>query len=302
MKIIINLFTALVLTSILVTGCDKGEKLTPTDHPEDVKGDNTLPQGNHPYDAEILNLYKKYGTLFLYKYDSSDLYNSGLNYIAGLYEPAINRTTRVGLFDVPADENFVGQQLDMVKDLWLKYYPEALLKKGMPHKVYLVDSFFKAWPGPGKPSDNWPEPRNAFLGTDYFLVSWGSARLNTIADYEKYDIKSILNKGFLVLAHQRGLINRTSDFTASTNYGQLEYATYLEQGILDWTRKTPDADWDVYMETIVSNSYADLIAPGGVLNPAIDKKGVIRKKYNFMLAYFQTAFGVDLQAIGNAGK
>jgi hypothetical protein len=63
----------------------------------------------------------------------------------------------------------------------------------------------------------------------------------------------------------------------------------------------PDADWDKYMDVIVSNSYDMLTSSGNILSPDTDTKGVYRKKYDAMINYFKTTFGVDLQAIGNAG-
>jgi len=37
------------------------------------------------------------------------------------------------------------------------------------------------------------------------------------------------------------------------------------------------------------------------LHPGVDTKGLIRKKYEIVIAYFKSTFGVDLQAIGDAG-
>lgn len=300
MKIVVNILTVVLLT-FLVTGCKKEAKLTPSDKPEHVKNHQVLPQGNHPYDTEILRLYQKYGTLFLYKYDSLDLYYNIDEYMGGTYDPVKNETTIYGLFDTPADEAYIGQQLDMVKDLWMKYWPDALLKSAMPHKFYLVDSFFYAYNGPGTPADNWWEMYDFYEGPDYFLVSWGSDRLNTIPATAKYNMKAKLNARFLVLAHLRGFIKPTAAFAAVTNYGAATYANHKEMGIIDWTRSGLQKDWDVYMETIVSNTFTKLNSPGNVLHPAVDKKGVIKKKYDIVIAYFQSAFGVDLQAIGNAG-
>ena len=56
------------------------------------------------------------------------------------------------------------------------------------------------------------------------------------------------------------------------------------------------------MTAIVSNSYATLTSPGNILDPAVDVNGLIRQRYDMMIAYFKTLFGVDLQAIGDAGS
>ena len=301
MKQSIYLLTVVLLSSSLLAGCKKEAKLTPTTTPEDVYGDSTLPQGNHPYDADILQLFKKYNTLFLYKYKPHDLYYNVTDYIGGTYDTASDQTTKPGYFDVPADEAYVGVQLDLLKELWLNYYPDSLLKKGLPQKVYLVDSFYLAYSGPGKPLDNYPTFLEAFKGGDYILATWGSARITNIALADKYALKSQLNADFLDLAHAQGAVTRSPAFTALTDYSAVNYYTADALGVIDYyNHGTPDTDWDLYMETIVSNSYATLTSPGNILSPDRDTNGIFLKKYNIMIAYFQSVFGVDLQAIGNA--
>jgi hypothetical protein len=302
MKTIINILPVLLLSSCLITGCKKEAKLTPSEKPEDVYSGHTLPQGNHPYDADIRQLFDKYGTMFLYKYVYNDLFFNISSFDGGAYDTATNTTTRGGYFDVPADQAYIGAQLDTLKAIWLNYYPDSLLKKGLPQKVYLVDSFYFAYPGPGRPTDNYPDLLEAYLGGDYILATFGGARIQTISPEEKYTLKGALNSYFLAYAHARGAVKLSSDFTALTDYSAMTYSNYYSLGIIDYNNSTPEKDWDAYMMAIVSNSYAILTSPGNILDPAVDTKGVIRKKYDIMIAYFMSAFGVDLQAIGNAGS
>jgi len=299
-----RLLYILALTSLWMTGCKKEAKLTATTKPEDVYGDPTLPQGNHPYDAEILQLFKDYRTLFLYKYKSHDLYYNITDDLAGVYDTAADKTVKTGYFDVPANEAYVGQQLDLLKELWLKYYPDSLLRKGLPQKVFLADSFYFAYKGPGKPINNWPTMFSAFNGGDYILASWGGSRIADITPEEKYEMKGQLNAAFLLFTHKQGAIKPIAAFKAQTDYGGVNQTNYYEQGLIEYDYNggnTPDRDWDAYTTMIVSNSYDVLTSPGYYLSPDVDTKGTIRKKYDIMIAYFKTTFGVDLQAIGNAG-
>jgi hypothetical protein len=295
-----SIITALLFTICVAAGCKKEEKLTPSEEKEDVYGDHTLPQGNHAYDAEILQLFQKYNTLFLYKYVPNDLYYQLRDFTGGMYDPVKDSTTHYGYFDVPANEAWIGQQLNLLKDIWLKFYPDAVLKTMLPKKVFLLDSIYYALNGPGKPIDNFYESFSTYQGEDFFAVTWGGPRLNTITAAEKYDYKSTLNLLFLTTARQKGMVQRISAFTALTNYPAVTYVNHYELGVIDYYRRSPDADWDVFVETIVSNSYSKLTSPGGVLHSGVDTKGLIRKKYDIMIAYFLNTFGVDLQAIGNA--
>ncbi len=302
MKQLLNISIILVIAGLVVAGCRKEKALTPTTEKENVYGPHTLPQGNHPYDNDIQVLYNKYNTLFLYKYKPEDLYYNFDYWRGGEYDPVANKTTRTGLFDIPAGEAWVGKQLDLLKEIWLNYYPDSLLRKGLPQKVFLVDSFFYAWAGPGKPAENWPELYNIFTGGDFIVATWEGSRMEAITPEEKYTYKSELNTAFLKKARELNAVRRLSAFTSLTDYSQINSTNYKQLGIIESGVFTPDDDWDSYMKTIVSNSYTKLTSPGGALHASWDVNGVIRKKYDIVIGYFQSAFGVDLQAIGNAGS
>lgn len=299
MQPIINKLSVLLLLFVLTAGCKKEAALTATPEKESVYGDHTLPQGNHAYDTDILQLFQKYNTLFLYKYVPKDLYYQVKDYTGGKYD-AVKDSTFYGYFDVPAGENYVGQQLSMLKDIWLKFYPDAALKAMLPKKVFLLDSFFYAYTGKGKPVDNWPTLYDTYQGEDFFAVTWGGSRITSMSAAERYALKSTLNILFLTAARQKQIIVRSQDFTLLSNYAAVTRTNYYELGLISYYSRTPDTDWDAFVTMIVSNSYADLTAPGGYLSPDFDTRGLIKKKYDVMIAWFKTNWGVDLQAIGNA--
>jgi len=299
MKSFVNIVTVLLLLFI-GAACKKEGTLSPSPEKEQVYSEYSLPQGNHAYDADIVQLFQKYNTLFLYKYAPHDLYAQGNEYTGGTYDAAKDSTTWYGYFDVPANENFVGQQLDLLKNTWLRFYPDNMLKAMLPKEVFLLDSFFYAYNGPGKPVDNWPTFYDTYQGNDFFAVAWGGSRITAMTAAKKYALKSTLNTMFLTTARKKGLIRRSTAFSAVSNYAAVTYTNYLQQGVIDFYSRSPDTDWDAFMTMIVSNTYSDLTAPGGFLNPGVDTSGLIRKKYDLMIAWFKSVWGVDLQAIGNA--
>lgn len=301
MQPIIRSFTALLLLFVLAAGCKKEKALTPSGKKENEYGDYSLPQGNHPYDADIVQLFRKYNTLFLYKYVSHDLYYQVGDFTGGTYDAVKDSVTRYGYFDVPAGEAYVGKQLDLLKDTWLKFYPDAVLTAMLPKKVFLLDSIYFANMGAGKPIDNidFSHFPDTYTGEDFIAVTWGGPRIDAMSADRKYTYKSAVNTTFLTIARQKGLIMRSTAFTALTDYKSVNWANYNEMGVIDWLSTSPDVDWDTFVTTIVSNTYNQLTSPGGVLSPDVDTKGLIRKKYDIMIAYFQSVYGVDLQAIGN---
>lgn len=96
------------------------------------------------------------------------------------------------------------------------------------------------------------------------------------------------------------LIKRSTAFTSVTNYGaSMTAANMYEFGILHYSYRTIAGDWEQYVKAIVSTPYEQLIAPGGILHPDIDKKQMIRKKYDYMINHFKEEYNIDLQAIGD---
>ena len=140
-----KLLKQILILSLITWGfmaCDRESALTPSG-PENVYGDPTLPQGNHDYDNTIMDWFKKYNTLFLYKYVPHDLYYGGNSYLGGTYDPVKDTTAAgtnaqnyTGYFDVPADEDYVGFQLKLLNDTWLKFYSDEFLLKFYRKKFF----------------------------------------------------------------------------------------------------------------------------------------------------------------------
>ena len=130
-----------------------------------------MSQGNHDYDKDILEMFKKYNTLFLYKYNPRDIYYNTDEYVGGTYFPDKD-STAAGLFDVPSDEAWVGKQIKLLQELWLDYYPNEFLRQGLPLRVFLVDSLYSAKNGIGSPVKLLNNNYLVRRGVDYILVTY----------------------------------------------------------------------------------------------------------------------------------
>lgn len=109
------------LLVLLLGSCQKEAKLSPA--PPNVF--YTLPQGNHPYDQDILQFYNTYHTYILYKFDSSDFnYN-------------ITAPLDATLSARPADTNYIAQAMAFLHANWFDAYPPAFLQKTLPFKILL---------------------------------------------------------------------------------------------------------------------------------------------------------------------
>ncbi len=304
---IIKIILVLALLQWCTVSCYKEDVLTPTEETENVYNKHTLPQGNHDYDTEIVALFQKYNTLFLYKYVPHDLYYNKSEWLGGIYDSKCDSIIRTGLFDVPADESYVGDLLVLLKDIWLRYYPDSFLKNNLPGRVFMLDSLF--WiPAyckglKGHPQDYLWNNHLAYAGGDYIAVTWGGERIEHITPDEWYKLKSAINSVFLAKSASMGGNKPTDAFLAVSDYSVS--VPWWEDGYkYGFIKPTSDKqeDWNTFIEAIVSNTYDILTSSGenGFLHPDKDINGLIRQKYDIIIEYFLAVHEVDLQAIGNA--
>jgi hypothetical protein len=141
------------------------------------------------------------------------------------------------------------------------------------------------------------------------VATWGGARIAGITQADKYVEKGRLNAAFLAFAHKQGVVKVGKAFSGLTDYSTVTWSNYLDLGVMYYVlggnyylATNAGTDWDKLVEMIVSNSYDVLTSSGNILSPDTDTKGMYMKKYNVIINYFKTTFGVDLQAIGNAGS
>lgn len=299
MKTIIYLAIILSIT-IGVLGCKKEGSLIASQEPENIYSEYTLPQGNHDYDQDIKTLFNRYNTLFLYKYNPKDIYYNSDTYLAGTYYTK-NDSTSSGMFDVASDEAWVGKQIDLLKELWLDYYPDNFLKK-LPLKVFMVDSLYTAKSGYGSPSSLINNNILARKGVDYFLVTYGSKRISTMTQQEKYTYKKALHRTFLdnIDLPVPKDFAEVSNYTIFSNVNNKAYMNFY--GFINWDQsKTPKDDWKVFMDAIIDQPYSVWISDGplGFLHPSKDTQKRILKKYNIVIDHFKKEYQIDLLKISN---
>ncbi|MDR2414004.1 MAG: putative zinc-binding metallopeptidase [Odoribacteraceae bacterium] len=303
-----NTFTALLLLALCHVACEREEELTPRTGPENVYGDYTLPQGDHDYDAYILEFFKKYNTLMLYKYEPRDIYWNVTNnaFIPVVYD-SIGGVAVAGHVDTPADEAYIGDQINMIREKFLAHYPDPFLLEMLPKKIFLLRSFVER-AKTGAETDKAPA-----AGVDYLLFQWGGEEIRSITPARVNEFKSKASEVFLRKLVSSGKLQRDPLFLSITDYTTpgSGNAARLANGFITPSAITESADWDAYVYAIVYTPRDTLVAPRGtlpitdfvnrrgLLTPEYDASGKIRAKYAAITTYFKESFGVDLQAIGN---
>jgi hypothetical protein len=297
-----------IIILLLLAACERAEELTPRLEPENVYGDHTLPQGNHDYDDYIVEFLDKYNTLILYKYAPHDIYwNVTNNIVRPVEYDSAGQVAVAGYLDTPADEAYIGQQLELTREKFLRHYPDDFLLRMLPKKILLVNSFVSLTVA-GVATNQAP-----FSGYDYLLFPWGGPGILTITPAEVNDFRARASDIFLRRLVNNGKITRDPTFLSISDYATpgSTNAAKIANGFIAPSATSQADDWAAYVQAIVSNPYDTLVAPRGdipltdfvnrrgLLTPEYDTGGRIRRKYDAMIAYFRDEHGIDLQAIGN---
>ena len=152
----------------------------------------------------------------------------------------------------------------------------------------------------------------AWFNYDNICVSYGNAGVTTMTSSDSTKFLAKINLIFIQSIPGRNLSAPTHDFTAVANYNGTfsSQALAYSQGIITnyINTRSPQLDWNAYMEAMVSRSETNLnkstvntdMTSMGILNATKDTNGKIRQRYNVIRNYFINNYGVDLQAIGNA--
>lgn len=295
MKNIVCYFTLFLV--FLVTGCYNENKLTPTEQPEAISGKYTLPQGDHTYDTDILTLYKKYNTLLLYKFEDRDFWWNVSSDIRWTHDTA-SGSTSAGWEAIPANENYVGEQIGLLQDKFFTYFPDTLLFRTLPLK-FLLCNYLNYIPDQGRyPEDSDKKFCNVYWGYDYIGVNWGNEKILNMTAEERNQFKNDICTLFLSKTAKKKMARAQAFFAVST-YSSSGSSKPEDGFVEDNIGSNLDNDWNSYISMIVSTPYEQLIGTAGLLSEGVDTSGKIRQKYDIMVEFFQTNYNVDLQAIGN---
>lgn len=308
------------LTILLTASCDNGDS---TLEPSGIKDTFTLPQGDHDFDTTIVNFYKQYGTYILYKFTDKDAYwtpSGWKNGVVGI--DSVGGTD--GYIVKPADERYIGKQLELLKELWISSYSEKFLKAFLPVKILLcseVDSLKREYVFTPTFATNYvPQSVGAWYNYYNICVNYGNNAIETMTAADRNLFKGKITRAFMQSISDRDLITSPSDFAEITNYNNLSEdktnpALWTKGTFLysDFSSQTANKDWYIFMRMMMFHSEDFLTrAPSaindydtseaaweGILNPAKDTNGLLKKKYDIVRNYFIKNYDMDLQTIGN---
>lgn len=292
----VKILLSFAVLSLLLAGCGKDEKIIPTDFPEHTY---SVPQGNNDYDTRIVKWFEDCGIIILYDYTDADIYWSVTKWLQAKQLSATSWST--GILTARAAPDWINGQLDLLEKNFLNLYSADALHKYAPLRLFLCGELFSVTTTAGaktvKPSD---------IGYKSLIVNYGSEAVQALTQAKKLEFKNSINSNFIKWATDQSLIPLSTEFLAVSDYATaVTNATMYERGLLKNVLSNTN-DYETYFNAILSYSYEELTmetAAGnytmyGILNPIKDTKGLIRKKYDMMIAHFEK-YGIDLQAVGN---
>ena len=304
-----NILIILAFTVAVIACTKKEAPLSPSNKNE---FGYTLPQGNSSYAQRIRDYYNRFGVYLLYNFTPKEAYWSITKWDS-LYRL------------IPADSNYVDNQLDLLDTTFFRYYSDSTLREYLPIKFLLCGSIRKS--GVGAELDAYVTTRSGSSETGYnyetFIANWGSSRILNINGVKDSAVifRGNINYSFLRLANLKNQIPRSDLFKSFADYTTPIVNNTLPQrykrGFLipvsnSVTPPGESTDWEHFIQAAVQNPYSYLTdASGinasdatfkGILTAVKDSSGLIRKKYDEITDYYKTNYKIDLQRIGNGDK
>lgn len=268
----------LIVAIALMSACKKEAALTPSE-PQTVQ---LLPQGNSSYDDSIMACYNQYNTYILYRFTQGDY---AYNYINRKKDSAFN-----------ANPAYISPVLRAVYDNIINFFPEPFLKRTMPYKILLA-SYIGA--GATRSATGY----DATYAT--LTIGWAdSTLLNLASPAQLKAFRVNMVRAYLDRAYRATALHVPVEFQVSLPAG-VEYRTITttlqknQNGIIEPFGPSLNVTTDFlgYLQAMMTRPKAEI--ENAYFRPAIDSKGMFKKKYAIVAAYFKAEFGFDPQDLGN---
>ncbi len=313
------------------TSCNYDEdELTPSG----VTSSYQLPQGSHDYDATIQKFYEENGVYLLYKFSNKDAYWTPSGWTNGT--PSEDNSGKQGFTVKAADETYVGQQVNLLNEVWFSKLSTTAKKRLLPtiillcsevnNVVFTYDFFpvFKSYYA--------ESPILSHYNYANLCVTYGSSAISSLTEAQKKEYaNSIIESWAEYISEHKA--EPTSEFSTSIDYSSTAI-TYLSSpaeccavGTLNAGYNTTAVkDWQLFLDMMMlypesyltedagdlSNvwSFTNYVNGDyvydyegifhGILNLKRDTKGLLKQRYDIVRNYFITNYDFDPQSVGNS--
>ena len=273
-------FFLLAAVAITFSACSYDEdELTASDEPSSYQ----LPQNGHDYDQTIADFYKATGKYLIYEFNDKDAYYTPSGWKRWEMPEENPQYAPAAYLVKPADQAYVGQQIELLNEVWFSKLSDKARQKLLPVKLllcsevdscyatatyeYILTPVFSMKTIITEHQDN----VNGWYNYDHFCLGYGNSTVASLTDAQK---KAFACKIFHLWPEYiaERIAPATSEFLASVNYDNLGNISYIakccEAGILANTYNNPrSTDWTRFILMMLNYSEdwlndATITAPG----------------------------------------
>ena len=325
-------FAALAAT-VTLASCDYDEdELTPSDETSSYQ----LPQGSHDYDATIQKFYDDNGVYLLYKFADKDAYWTPTGWTNGT--PSEGDDGKQGFTVKAADKNYVGQQINLLDEVWFSKLSATAKKRLLPTLIllcsevndvaymYTFTPVFKAYYG--------ESPLLSHYNYDNICVTYGSSAVTSLTEEQKkaYGSSILVSWAEYISEHKA---EPSTEFSTSIDYSSNDITSKSSPtdccaaGTLNAGYSTSAIkDWQLFLDMMMLYpesyltedagdfssvwSFTNYVNGGyvydyegifhGILNIKKDTKGILKQRYDIVRNYFINNYDFDPQSVGNSRK
>lgn len=288
----IFLFLSLIATPILLSGF----LLSCSDDDITASPDNYLvdfPQGNNPYDMEIREIYEKYGTQMLYRFNDA------------MFRWQV--TGRLDYISTEGDERYVAEAVAFIKHNCLDFYSDDSLKLMLPYRIYLAKKLSRIFSYSG---NNISGSHVSYTDTipgiaavnGYCNICFGCAnnRLAGLSEDSLQLVKGELNASLIAYGLEQGIFKVPDTFT-KLEFSNVNWSNFVGAGgyntfglleYIDAKSMTPEQDFTLFLKYLIAYPTDKFEARFTV--SAFDTSGRIAQKAKIVREWMQSEYGIDL--------
>jgi len=310
-----QIYFLMALGMMLLSGCTKEEGEL---EPSGIEVGYTVPQGNHDFDATIVNYFNRFESYLLYDFTEKDAYWTPTAWKNG-YPSTDDQNGRAGMEITMPDLDYIAPQLDLLDKTWFSLYPDNFLKEYLPRLILLCDDVryyninYWVWPWTYEASSIY-----AISNYQNICVSYANVGVETMTAADTLAFASAVNNAFLSSMISRDKLEPTDEFISSANYTN---AKSLYTNSASWAygifqpyyEASATNDWEnfVRMMMVCSEDYLNRevsyvndydyssSAWEGLFTSLKDTNGLLKQRYTIVRNYFIDNYGFDLQEVGN---
>ena len=276
-----------------------------------LERDYIIPQGMSPDDDRVVELFEKYGTYFLYDYTEAEFNYSIVS--------STSSSSNVTIYGVLGDPMYLGDMLDLLDEIWLRFYPDEFLAFNLPYRVLLADTIKQVY--------SYERPNDYLytrLTANTIAISGLNANISNMPADEKRKMKNDLQKNFITDVLNNNKLSIPQEFYEVSDYSSAASADPSSDNYARARGFVPSIDYeDTYGTVSEWCTYVDYQTKRlsesndlmhflkNMLCHAEDEPDswgtyltypLVKKKHDILQQHFKELYGIDLQAIGNANN